>query len=119
MQDIEKEFGPTSWSINNKTSVYIITVLLCVLGIFAYIKLGKEKFPDIVIPRIIVATVYPGTSPTDIENLVTRHLDKEIKGINGVKHQLHFEPGLLHRRRGVQLQREGARGQAAHQGCRG
>ncbi len=86
MQDIEKEFGPTSWSINNKTSIYIITVILCVAGIFAYIKLGKEKFPDIVIPRIIVATVYPGTSPTDIENLVTRQLEKEIKSVNGVKH---------------------------------
>ncbi|GAC1588392.1 MAG: efflux RND transporter permease subunit [Hymenobacter sp.] len=85
MQDIEKEFGPTSWSINNKTSIYIITVLLCISGIFAYIKLGKEKFPDIVIPRIIVATVYPGTSPTDIENLVTRQLEKEIKSVSGVK----------------------------------
>jgi len=85
MQDIEKEFGPTSWSINNKTSIYIITLLLTVMGIFAYIKLGKEKFPDIVIPRIIVATVYPGTSPTDIENLVTLQLEKEIKGVNGVK----------------------------------
>jgi multidrug efflux pump len=85
MQDLEKEFGPTSWSINNKTSIYIITVLLCISGIFAYIKLGKEKFPDIVIPRIIVATVYPGTSPTDIENLVTRQLEKEIKSVNGVK----------------------------------
>ena len=85
MQDIEKEFGPTSWSINNKTSIYIITLLLSIAGIFAYIKLGKEKFPDIVIPRIIVATVYPGTSPTDIENLVTRQLEKEIKGVNGVK----------------------------------
>ncbi|WP_426058531.1 efflux RND transporter permease subunit [Hymenobacter sp. B1770] len=85
MQDVEKEFGPTSWSINNKTSIYIITVILCVAGIFAYIKLGKEKFPDIVIPRIIVATVYPGTSPTDIENLVTRQLEKEIKSVNGVK----------------------------------
>ncbi len=85
MQDIEKEFGPTSWSINNKTSIYIITLLLTIMGIFAYVKLGKEKFPDIVIPRIIVATVYPGTSPTDIENLVTRQLEKEIKGVNGVK----------------------------------
>jgi multidrug efflux pump subunit AcrB len=85
MQDIEKEFGPTSWSINNKTSIYIITLLLTIMGIFAYVKLGKEKFPDIVIPRIIVATVYPGTSPTDIENLVTRQIEKEIKGVNGVK----------------------------------
>ncbi|MGI4884980.1 MAG: efflux RND transporter permease subunit [Janthinobacterium lividum] len=85
MQDIEKEFGPTSWSINNKTSIYIITLMLTIAGLFAYVKLGKEKFPDIVIPRIIVATVYPGTSPTDIENLVTRQLEKEIKGVNGVK----------------------------------
>ncbi|UOR07663.1 efflux RND transporter permease subunit [Hymenobacter aerilatus] len=85
MQDIEKEFGPTSWSINNKTSIYIITLILCIAGVFAYIKLGKEKFPDIVIPRIIVATIYPGTSPADIENLVTRQLEKEIKSVNGVK----------------------------------
>jgi multidrug efflux pump len=85
MQDIEKEFGPTSWSIDNKTSIYIITLLLTIAGLFAYVKLGKEKFPDIVIPRIIVATVYPGTSPTDIENLVTRQLEKEIKSVNGVK----------------------------------
>ncbi|QNH61936.1 efflux RND transporter permease subunit [Hymenobacter sediminicola] len=85
MQDVEKEFGPTSWSIDNKTTIYIITLLLCVAGIFSYIKLGKEKFPDIVIPRIIVATIYPGTSPTDIENLVTRQLEKEIKSVNGVK----------------------------------
>ncbi|OUJ73743.1 efflux RND transporter permease subunit [Hymenobacter crusticola] len=85
MQDIEREFKPTSWSIDNKTSIYIITLILCVAGIFAYIKLGKEKFPDIVIPRIIVATIYPGTSPADIENLVTRQLEKEIKSVNGVK----------------------------------
>ena len=85
MQDTEQEFKPTSWSINNKTSIYIITLLLTVAGLFSYIKLGKEKFPDIVIPRIIVATVYPGTSPADIENLVTRQLEKEIKGVNGVK----------------------------------
>ncbi|QIL76782.1 efflux RND transporter permease subunit [Hymenobacter sp. HDW8] len=85
MQDVEKEFKPTSWSIDNKTSIYIITLLLCVAGIFTYIRLGKENFPDIVIPRIIVATIYPGTSPTDIENLVTRQLEKEIKSVNGVK----------------------------------
>ncbi|MEJ7660780.1 MAG: efflux RND transporter permease subunit [Hymenobacter sp.] len=86
MQDIEKEFGPTSWSINNKTSIYIITVLLhdCA-GFSPTSSWARRNFPDIVIPRIIVATVYPGTSPTDIENLVTRQLEKEIKSVNGVK----------------------------------
>ena len=74
-----KEFFPTSWSIDNKTSVYVITFILTIWGILAYIKLQKENFPDIVIPTIITGVIYPGTSPSDMENLVTRPLEKEIK----------------------------------------
>ncbi len=85
MQETEKEFGPTSWAINNRTSIYIITVILTIAGIFSYLKLQKEQFPDIVVPRIIVSTIYPGISPADMENLVTRVIEKEIKGLNGVK----------------------------------
>ncbi|WP_347157353.1 efflux RND transporter permease subunit [Pontibacter chitinilyticus] len=80
-----KQFQPTSWSINNKTSIYIITVILTLAGVFSYVTLQKENFPDIVIPTIFVGTVYPGTSPSDMENLVTRPLEKEIKAISGVK----------------------------------
>ena len=85
MQDIEKEFGPTSWAVDNKTSIYIVTLILAIAGVFSYITLGKEKFPDIVIPRIIVSVVYPGTSPADMENLVTRQVEKQLKSVNGVK----------------------------------
>ncbi|WP_162427863.1 efflux RND transporter permease subunit [Pontibacter pudoricolor] len=80
-----KEFKPTSWAVNNKTSIYIITLILSVWGIFAYINIQKENFPDIVIPTVFVGTIYPGTSPTDMENLVTRPIEKEIKSISGVK----------------------------------
>jgi len=34
---------------------------------------------------VLVNTVYPGTSPADIENLVTRPLEKNLKALNGVK----------------------------------
>ncbi|GAB3823689.1 efflux RND transporter permease subunit [Pontibacter rugosus] len=80
-----KQFKPTSWSIDNKTSIYIITIIITLAGIFSYINLQKENFPDIVIPTVMVATVYPGTSPSDMENLVTRPIEKELKAINGVK----------------------------------
>ncbi|MBB6609852.1 efflux RND transporter permease subunit [Pontibacter sp. Tf4] len=80
-----KEFKPTSWAVNNKTSIYIITLILSVWGIFSYINIQKENFPDIVIPTVFVGTIYPGTSPTDMENLVTRPIEKEIKSISGVK----------------------------------
>lgn len=80
-----KEFKPTSWSIDNRTSVYFLVLILTVFGIFSYNSLPKEQFPEIVIPQIIVSTVYPGTSPVDMENLVTRPIEKNLKSINGVK----------------------------------
>ena len=48
-------------------------------------SIPKEQFPEIVIPTILVNTIYPGTSPEDMENLVTRPIEKQLKGINGVK----------------------------------
>ncbi len=80
-----KEFGPTSWSIDNKTSIYILSIFISIAGIFSYNALPKEQFPDIVIPTIIVQTVYPGSSPKDIENLITKPLEKKIKSVSGVK----------------------------------
>lgn len=85
MQDIEKEFKPTSWSIDNKISIYVGTAFICIMGIVAYITLPKENFPEVVFPQIYVATVYQGASPTDIENLISKQLEKQMKSISGVK----------------------------------
>ncbi len=85
MENKNKEFKISSWAIDNKTTIYVLTVIITLVGILSYIKLPKEKFPDIVIPTIYVATVYPGTSPKDMENLVTKPLEKQIKAISGVK----------------------------------
>lgn len=85
MQDIEKEFKPTSWAIDNRVSIYIATVFICLAGILTYISLPKENFPEVVFPQIFVATVYPGASPTDIENLISKEIEKEVKSISGVK----------------------------------
>ena len=84
MQDIEKEFKPTSWAIDNKVSIYVATFLVCVMGIVTYISLPKENFPEVVFPQIIVATGIPGAAPADVENLVTKHIEKQIKSIAGV-----------------------------------
>ena len=80
-----KEFAPTSWSINNKTSVYLLILFVSIMGIYQFLTLPKEQFPDVVIPTIYVQTIYVGNSPQDIENLVTRPIEKQIKGITGVK----------------------------------
>src|SRR5580698_10081638 len=85
MKDIFKEFKPSSWAIDNRTSIFVLTVMITLLGITSYFSITKEKFPDIELPTIVVQTIYPGTSPADMENLVTRHIEKEVKATSGVK----------------------------------
>ncbi len=85
MKDTEKEFKPTSWAIDNKVSIYVATAFICLAGIMTYMSLPKENFPEVVFPQIFVATVYPGASPLDIENLITKEIEKEVKSISGVR----------------------------------
>jgi len=80
-----KDFKPTSWAVDNKTAVYIIAVLISLFGLYKFNTMPKEQFPDIVVPTISVVTVHIGNSPKDIENLVTRPIEKQLKGISGAK----------------------------------
>ena len=53
--------------------------IIAVFGIINYYTIPKEQIPEIVIPMININTIYPGTSPSDMENLVTRPLGEESK----------------------------------------
>ncbi|MET0466224.1 MAG: efflux RND transporter permease subunit [Chitinophagaceae bacterium] len=80
-----KSFGPTTWSVKNRTSVYLLMIIVTLWGVNQFVTLPKEQFPDIVIPTIYIQTVYVGNSPKDMENLVTQPIEKQIKGITGAK----------------------------------
>ena len=85
IKDRFKEFRPTSWSVDNRTAVYLITIMITLFGLYKFNTLPKEQFPDIAVPTISVSTIYVGNSPGDIENLVTRPIEKQIKSISGAK----------------------------------
>ncbi len=85
LRDKFKEFKPTSWAVDNRTVVYILAILITLYGMTKFLTMPKEQFPDIVVPTISIATVYVGNSPGDIENLVTRPIEKQIKSISGAK----------------------------------
>lgn len=71
--------------IKNKVTVYILVLMIVIIGASSYISLPRESSPSIKIPYVFIATVYPGVSPQDIENLVTQEIEKEVKSISGVK----------------------------------
>lgn len=80
-----REFKLSTASLQNKNTVYLLILMLVVAGTISYSGMPKELFPEIVLPTVMVKTVYPGNPPTDIENLVTRPLENELKTIDGIK----------------------------------
>lgn len=83
--NVKRNFGLSSMAVDNRTSVVILTLLIALMGIMAYRSMPKENFPEVVIPTAYINTFYAGNSPLDMENLVTRPIEKELKSINGIK----------------------------------
>jgi multidrug efflux pump len=84
-KEVVRTFGISNFAVDNSTSIFILTFLIFIGGLIAYKSMPPENFPEITIPKIYVGTTYPGNSPVDIENLITRHLEKEMKGLKGIK----------------------------------
>ncbi|MDX1547801.1 MAG: efflux RND transporter permease subunit, partial [Rhodothermales bacterium] len=74
----------TNLAIKYRTTVVVLTVLLVIGGLYSYTTIPKESFPSIEIPNIVVTTIYPGASPDDIESLLTKPIEQEVQGINGI-----------------------------------
>lgn len=83
-QKIDKTFGLTSFALKNSTTVLFLTFLIIVMGVTTYISLPRENFPEINIPKIYIGVTHPGNSPSDIENLITRPIEKELNTISEV-----------------------------------
>jgi multidrug efflux pump subunit AcrB len=61
--------------------IFAFMVIIVVIGLNSYVELPREASPDVKIPYVMVVAPYPGTSPADMENLVTRKLERELKGL--------------------------------------
>lgn len=85
INEIIKEFRLSSWAVNNKISVYVIIGIITFIGINSYDSMPKESFPEVKQPIVYINTAYPGNSPVDMENLVSRPIEKEINTISGLK----------------------------------
>jgi HAE1 family hydrophobic/amphiphilic exporter-1 len=58
--------------------------LLAVGGVYAFALLPKESNPEVKIPIAIVTTMYPGASPYDVEELVTKKIETSVSGLKGI-----------------------------------
>ncbi len=84
------EFNPElrkSWLaffISNFRVVILMILLLAGWGIFSYTRLPLESSPEVKIPIALILVSYPGASPADMEELVTKKIETNISGISGI-----------------------------------
>lgn len=81
---VDKEFGLSSWAINNKTTMYVAIVILLFLGGSAYFSMPRENFPEIKETKIYISSIFPGNTAEDIEKLITDPLEDKLKDVSNV-----------------------------------
>ncbi|MBW1708870.1 MAG: efflux RND transporter permease subunit [Deltaproteobacteria bacterium] len=72
-------------ALKRQSTVLLLLVLIVIIGVYCYLTLPRESFPDINIPYIFINTPYEGVAPSDIETLLTMPIERKLKGLNGVK----------------------------------
>ena len=82
--NIHKNFAISTWAINNKMTVYVITAIVLIGGLISYYSMPRESFPEIIETKIYVSSINPGNSAEDVEKLITKPLEEEFNNISGV-----------------------------------
>ncbi|MBM3334487.1 efflux RND transporter permease subunit, partial [Candidatus Sumerlaeota bacterium] len=75
----------SGFSIRYRTTVLVFMAILAIVGVYSYVVMPREAAPDIPIPYVTVTTSYEGASPSDIESLITRPIERKLKGMKSVK----------------------------------
>ena len=81
---LDKEFGLSSWAINNKTTIYVVILIILFSGLSAYNSMPRESFPEIKETKIYVSSLYPGNTAEDVEKLLTDPIEEKLKTISNV-----------------------------------
>ncbi len=72
-------------ALQRQSTVLLALVMIIMVGVFSYLSLPRESFPEINIPYVFVTTSYEGVSATDMETLITMPIERKLKGLDNVK----------------------------------
>lgn len=73
-----------NFSLKNKFAVWLLTILVTISGIYSGMNMKLETLPDITTPIVTITTVYPGATPEDVAENVSKPIEQQIQNLNGV-----------------------------------
>ena len=76
---------PSHIAIRNPIFVFIMVLVISIAGFQAYKSIPREAAPDIQIPLLIVSIPFPGSSPEDVESLISNKVEQDLKTIKNLK----------------------------------
>tara|TARA_B100000809_G_scaffold247022_1_gene275588 strand:+ start:384 stop:3545 length:3162 start_codon:yes stop_codon:yes gene_type:complete len=73
------------WFVNNGVAANLLMAFIIIAGALTIPLLKMEVFPEIEIDIINVTAVYPGASPSDVEDAVCIRIEERLQGLDGIK----------------------------------
>jgi multidrug efflux pump subunit AcrB len=64
--------------------VNLVSIFLMVMGTYAMLNINREAFPNVNLDKVQIDSVYPGSTPTEIERLVITPIEQELKSLDGI-----------------------------------
>ncbi len=71
-------------AINKPVTSILIFVAVMLMGIFAYIKLPIDQYPEIDPPYVAVMCAYPGANASEVETNITKYLENSLNSVDGL-----------------------------------
>ncbi len=88
--EVQGGLGLSDVAIRRPVFTAMLSLAILVLGFLGYSRLATDLYPPVNFPMLLVQTVYPGASPTDIERDVTNPLEDALGGISGIQKMQSF-----------------------------
>ncbi|WP_195573813.1 efflux RND transporter permease subunit [Paenibacillus sp. 1001270B_150601_E10] len=76
--------GLIRFTLNNKFAVWLMTIIVTAAGIYSGLNMKMETLPDITTPLVTVTTVYPGATPQEVADQVTKPIEQKVQNLSGV-----------------------------------
>ena len=76
----------SAYSIKNPLVAILLFVLLTLGGLYGFMQMKVQQFPDIDLPAVVVTVTLPGAAPSQLENDIAKKIENKLTSIEGVKH---------------------------------
>ena len=73
-----------NFSLKNKFAVWLLTIIVTIAGIYSGLNMKLETIPDITTPVVTVTTVYPGATPAEVADKVSKPMEEQLQNLSGV-----------------------------------